>query len=120
VYFFEMMYMFSEKAPFYQRGLHSIENQMVFASNPQFIFHDSMGFEAGGTGELDDVKSFIDSRAKATNMRDQLHAVWYIRCLALLVHTNVFASRYCLPTDSNRPLLAADQVFFDECGTGKG
>jgi len=88
--------------PSEQRGLHNIENQLVFASNPQFVFHDSMGFEAGGTGELEAVKAFIASRAKANHMSKQLHAIWY-----------------CLPTDSNRPLLAADQVFFEECGTGK-
>ncbi|KAF8221395.1 hypothetical protein L208DRAFT_1328194, partial [Tricholoma matsutake] len=50
-------------APSEQRGLHDIENQLVFASNPQFVFHDSMGFEAGGTGELEAVKAFIASRA---------------------------------------------------------
>ena len=29
-------------------------------------------------------------------------------------------SRYCIPTDNARPLLAADEVFFKECGTGQG
>ncbi|KAF8231656.1 hypothetical protein L208DRAFT_1275876 [Tricholoma matsutake] len=89
-------------APSAQRGLHNIENQLVFASNPQFVFHDSMGLEAGGTEELEAVKAFIASRAKATHMSKQLHAIWY-----------------CLPTDSNRPLLEADHIFFEKCGTGK-
>ena len=69
----------------YQRGLHSIENQLVFASNPQFVFHDSMGFEAGSTEELEAVKAFIDSRAKATHMSKQLHAIWCSLCLILSV-----------------------------------
>ncbi|KAG2113747.1 uncharacterized protein F5147DRAFT_570991 [Suillus discolor] len=30
------------------RGLHDIENETVFRSNPGFVFHDSRGFEAGG------------------------------------------------------------------------
>lgn len=28
--------------------------------------------------------------------------------------------RYCLPTDTNRPLLEADRDFFNEYGNGKG
>ena len=68
-----------------KRGLHNIENQLVFASNPQFVFHDSMGFEAGGTGELEAVKAFIASRAKENHMSKQLHAIWCIICLILLL-----------------------------------
>ena len=49
---------------------------MIFASNPQFIFHDSRGFEAGGEDELGIVKDFIEERAKEGRMRDQLHAIW--------------------------------------------
>jgi hypothetical protein len=49
---------------------------MIFASNPQFIFHDSHGFESGGKDELEIVKSFIDKRAKRTQIKDQLHAIW--------------------------------------------
>lgn len=82
-----------DKILLYQRGLHNIENQLVFASNPQFVFHDSMGFEAGGTGELEAVKAFIASRAKATHMSKQLHAIWCTLCLNLLlltVQANVF------------------------------
>jgi hypothetical protein len=61
-----------------QRGLHDIEDQLVFASNPQFIFHDSRGFEAGGVDELEMVKAFIEKRAKMSRMADQLHAIWYV------------------------------------------
>ncbi|KAG1801264.1 GTP-binding protein [Suillus variegatus] len=42
-----------------QRGLHDIENEMVFESNQGFIFHDSRGFEAGGTSEFEKVKYCI-------------------------------------------------------------
>jgi len=66
---------------FGQRGLHDIENAMVFRSNPGFIFHDSRGFEAGGTAELDAVKAFIGRRAKERSLRDQLHAIWYMNHL---------------------------------------
>ncbi|KAG2086377.1 uncharacterized protein F5147DRAFT_588544 [Suillus discolor] len=64
---------------FSQRGLHDIKNEMVFESNPGFIFHDSRGFEAGGESEFNQVKAFIADRSKETHktqMKNQLHAIW--------------------------------------------
>jgi hypothetical protein len=59
-----------------QRGEHDIENEMVFRSNPGFVFHDSRGFEAGGVDELDAVKAFIAERSQKRKLSDQLHAIW--------------------------------------------
>ncbi|KAJ7211622.1 GTP-binding protein [Mycena pura] len=85
------------------RGLHDIENQLVFKSNRQFIFHDSRGFESGSMEETNKVKDFIAQRAAGSTLKDQLHAIWY-----------------CLPTgDTNRPLLKADEDFFDTNIRGK-
>jgi hypothetical protein len=42
-----------------QRGEHNIENEITFASNTAFVFHDSCGFEAGRKSELDEVKNFV-------------------------------------------------------------
>jgi hypothetical protein len=53
-------------------------DQFSFKSNPQFIFHDSPGFEAGGEQELHDVLSFIHKRAKAKEVKDQIHAIWCV------------------------------------------
>ena len=61
---------------FDQRGLHDIENEMVFRSNPGFIFHDSRGFEAGGKAELNAVKEFITKRSKEKDLKRQVHAIW--------------------------------------------
>ena len=61
-----------------QRGGHDIDNQMIFKSNPGFIFHDSRGFEAGGDRELKLVLQFIQQRSKATNVNEQLHAIWCV------------------------------------------
>ena len=61
-----------------QRGMHDIENELVFRSNPGFIFHDSRGFEAGGVAELNAVKKFIVERSKMTSLGTQLHVVWYV------------------------------------------
>jgi GTP-binding protein EngB required for normal cell division len=85
-----------------ERGLHDINNQLVFKSNRQFIFHDSRGFESGSLNEMETVNSFITKRAERRDLALQLHAIWY-----------------CLPTDTNRPLLDADREFFDKHGGGK-
>jgi hypothetical protein len=61
---------------FFQRGEHDIENELVFQSNRGFIFHDSRGFEAGGTAELDTVKRFILERSKLRDLSHQLHVIW--------------------------------------------
>ncbi|KAJ7898028.1 hypothetical protein B0H14DRAFT_2675930 [Mycena olivaceomarginata] len=85
-----------------ERGLHDIENQLIFKSNRQFIFHDSCGFESGSVVETEKVEAFIAQRAKSETLSEQLHAIWY-----------------CLPTDTNRPLLAADEKFFNTHDTRK-
>ncbi|KAJ6533506.1 hypothetical protein B0H19DRAFT_964886 [Mycena capillaripes] len=85
-----------------KRGLHDIENQLIFKSNPQFIFHDSRGFESGSIDEAKKVKDFIARRAGSNRLSEHLHAIWY-----------------CFPTDTNRPLLKADEDFFDTNVPGK-
>ncbi|EDR00539.1 uncharacterized protein LACBIDRAFT_313263 [Laccaria bicolor S238N-H82] len=89
-------------SPSAQRGEHDIENEMVFKSNPGFVFHDSRGFEAGGSSEFQTVKQFIANRAEQKLLSDRLHAIWY-----------------CIPTnDATRPITRAELDFFEECGTG--
>ncbi|KAJ7139163.1 hypothetical protein C8R44DRAFT_693595 [Mycena epipterygia] len=85
-----------------QRGEHNINNQMIFKSNRQFIFHDSRGFESGSRNEVEEITKFIAKHAATHKLSDQLHAIWY-----------------CLPRDTNRPLLAADEEFFSTSITGK-
>jgi len=84
-----------------ERGIHDIKNQLIFKSNPQFIFH-SHGFESGSLDGIETVKSFITECAQRPGLSEQLHAIWY-----------------CLPTDTNRPLLEADIKFFGEYWNGK-
>ncbi|KAJ6484734.1 hypothetical protein C8R45DRAFT_999187 [Mycena sanguinolenta] len=85
-----------------ERGEHEIKNQLIFKSNPQFIFHDSRGFEGGSADEMQKVIAFIQEQAETYELSEQLHAIWY-----------------CLPTDGNRPLLEAEDRFFEISGTGK-
>jgi hypothetical protein len=49
---------------------------MIFESNPGFVFHDSGGFEAGRSSELDDVKNFIKSYSKWLKVGNRLHVIW--------------------------------------------
>ncbi|KAJ7866348.1 hypothetical protein B0H13DRAFT_1725177 [Mycena leptocephala] len=82
------------------RGEHNIENQMIFKSNPGFIFHDSRGFESGALEETEKAKNFIKTRAAGSSLAEQLHAIWY-----------------CLPmADTTRPFLKTDEdSFVDQC-----
>ena len=60
-----------------QRGIHEINNEMVFPTNPGFIFHDSRGFEGGQEDELVKVQEFINQRSQEIKLNNQLHAIWY-------------------------------------------
>ena len=61
-----------------KRGIHDIEHEITYPSNPDFVFHDSMGFEAGSADELEKVQAFIMARSAKRSLRDQLHAIWYV------------------------------------------
>ncbi|KAG6327561.1 hypothetical protein ID866_11528, partial [Astraeus odoratus] len=85
----------------YQRGYHDINHELVFSSNPGFIFHDSCGFEAGSEEEFEEMKKFVLERATTLKLAERIHAIWY--CISV--------------TDHKRPILAAEEKFFTECDT---
>ncbi|KDQ16226.1 hypothetical protein BOTBODRAFT_257620 [Botryobasidium botryosum FD-172 SS1] len=90
-------------SPTSRRGLHNIDNELRFPGNRGFVFHDSRGFEAGATEELEKVRAFIDGRAAERSVDRQLHAIWF-----------------CIPTDNDaRMLTTAELDFFERCDTGK-
>ncbi|KAJ7238253.1 hypothetical protein C8J57DRAFT_1246669 [Mycena rebaudengoi] len=78
------------------RGEHDIENELMFKSNPGYIFHDSRGFESGSASEVERVKAFISDRSWTGDLPKQIHAIWY-----------------CLPADTTRSLTKADDDFFN-------
>ncbi|KAG1786064.1 P-loop containing nucleoside triphosphate hydrolase protein [Suillus plorans] len=85
-----------------KRGSHNIANEMVFQSNPTFVFHDSCGFEAGSEEEFESMKEFIAERAHAMKIEDRIHAIWY-----------------CIPMDDHcRTFQWSEEKFFRECDTG--
>ena len=69
-----------------QRGMHDIENELIFRSNDKFVFHDSPGFEAGCKDEFLRMKEFIGDRAKTK----RLHAIWYRSKLRYCALIDVF------------------------------
>ena len=101
-----------------QRGVHDIEHQITFHGS-NFIFHDSQGFEAGASEELDAVWAFIQKQSAEIEMRDQLHAIWCVVISSLHDWLTKPYHRYCVPMDSPRPVLPAELEFFNK-GTGKG
>ncbi|KAI6030652.1 GTP-binding protein [Pisolithus orientalis] len=76
-----------------KHGYHKIDDELVFKSNPGFVFHDS-GFE--------EMKRFVIDHAAARMLKKCIHAIWY-----------------CIPmTDYHRTVTAAEQKFFNEYDTG--
>ncbi|KAG9020053.1 hypothetical protein FRB95_005186, partial [Tulasnella sp. JGI-2019a] len=72
------------------RGLHDVENEISYRSNPLFVFHDSRGVEAASTAEIARLEAFIKRRSSMT-LQERLHAAWI-----------------CLPLDEERPLGDAE------------
>ncbi|KAI5982153.1 GTP-binding protein [Pisolithus marmoratus] len=90
------------EAEYFQHGYHNIQHELVFQSNPGFVFHDSCGFEAGSTQQFDQMEHFVADHAVTTRVNEHIHAIWF-----------------CIPmTDSHRTVTAAEQKFFNECDTG--
>jgi hypothetical protein len=61
-----------------QRGVHNITDEITYESNPDFVFHDSGGFEAGSEEEINIVWAFIRERSLTSSPATQLHAIWYV------------------------------------------
>ncbi|KAN0101199.1 hypothetical protein V8E55_001183 [Tylopilus felleus] len=82
----------------HQRGIHDIENELMFRSNDKLVFHDSQGFEAGSEEEFLRMKKFIADRANTTILKKRIHAIWY-----------------CIPMDKHdRAIQRSEEKFFDE------
>jgi hypothetical protein len=92
-----------------QRGLHTIEDELVFTNHDRYIFHDSRGFEAGSEDELKIVREFVLRKSREKRLKKRLHAIWFAfpplsidGCEVLRL---LFLFRYCIPTDNDRPSL---------------
>ncbi|KDQ18628.1 hypothetical protein BOTBODRAFT_29006 [Botryobasidium botryosum FD-172 SS1] len=84
------------------RGRHDIEDELIFLNTPEYVFHDSRGFESGTAEGLEVVRAFINKRARCKSVKNQLHAIWL-----------------CLPTDHEANMIAAaESNFFEDCDPG--
>ena len=59
-------------------GKADIIKELKSPQNNRFILHDSRGFEPDEGDNYDAVKDFIESRKNEPDIRNQLHAIWYI------------------------------------------
>ncbi|KAG8951443.1 hypothetical protein FRC03_012541 [Tulasnella sp. 419] len=78
-------------------SMHDIEHEITSQSNPLFVIHDSKGFEAGSTQEMQKVRDFIRQRSVASCIHRRLHVIWY-----------------CIPMDEDRILSPAELSFFND------
>jgi hypothetical protein len=95
-----------------QRGLHNVEDEIIFVNHRGYVFHDSCRFEAGGEDELKTMKAFVHRRSRERHLWDRLHAIWFV---PLGTYSSTFTKlpfRYCIPMDNDRPSL--DLKHFDE------
>jgi len=97
-----------------QRGLHDINDELIFTKHDGYIFHDSRGFEAGSEDELKTVQEFVKRKSEERRLKDRLHAIW---CVLLSIYSCKFTRprllfRYCIPMDNDRPSL--DLKYFGE------
>ncbi|KAJ7729007.1 hypothetical protein B0H16DRAFT_1734372 [Mycena metata] len=86
-----------------ERGMSDIENEIMFRSNPLFVFHDSRGIEAGAEHEKDSqlrteyLWNFLRKRSMSERIKNQIHAVWF-----------------CIPMDEQRaPSAQFELAFFN-------
>jgi len=105
-----------------QRGLHNVEDEIVFVNHKGYVFHDSRGFEAGGEDELKTVQAFVRRRSRERLLEDRLHAIWFV---PLGTYNSKFIKlifRYCIPMDNDRPSLDLkhfDKICSDKNGTSR-
>jgi hypothetical protein len=87
-----------------QRGMHNINDEIVFANHDGHIFHDSRGFEAGAEDELKIVQEFVRRKSQERRLQDRLHAVWYV-LLPLGISSRRFTRVYLSGTASRWTMI---------------
>jgi len=105
-----------------KRGLHNVEDEIIFANHEGYVFHDSRGFEAGGEDELKTVQAFVRRRSQERRLEDRLHAIWFVPLGICSSKSMKLLFRYCIPMDNDRPSLDSkhfDEICPDKNGTSK-
>jgi hypothetical protein len=102
-----------------QRGLHEIDDELIFESHAGYVFHDSRGFEAGAEEELKIVQEFVRRRSQEERLNDRLHAIWFVSSGTSACEFTRLLFRYCIPMDKDRPSLDLKH-FGDVCPDNNG
>ena len=50
----------------------------MFTNHDGYIFHNSCGFEAANEDELQVVQDFVRAKASARQLKNRLHAIWFV------------------------------------------
>jgi hypothetical protein len=93
-----------------QRGLHDIDDELIFKNHTGYIFHDSRGFEAGGQDELKIVQDFVRRKSQEERLNDRLHAIWFVSSGICLKFRKVGSQ--VLHPDGQRPTVARFEAFW--------
>jgi hypothetical protein len=105
-----------------QRGIHAIEDELLFTNHGRYIFHDSRGIEAGSTEELRVVQEFVLRKSQERRLKNRLHAIWFA-LLPLSIYickSTRLLFRYCIPTENShravQDMTPLENIFPDENG----
>jgi hypothetical protein len=83
--------------------MHSIEDELVFATHKGYVFHDSRGFECGSQDEVNIVQDFVSRKSREKRLTDRLHAIWFVHLRIYSCKFTGLVFRYCIPMDDDRP-----------------
>lgn len=64
-------------------GQHSVWNGRTSRKNNLLVIHDSGGFEAAETSNLEEIKRFIAYCAGMAELERQLHCIWHVPSLSM-------------------------------------
>ncbi|KAG0704718.1 hypothetical protein DFH29DRAFT_910590 [Suillus ampliporus] len=64
--------------PEHMRGRADIDTEFIGPGNEQIVLHDSEGFEGRDSSSFQIAKEFIRRRREMPELKDQIHAVWYV------------------------------------------
>ncbi|KZT25822.1 hypothetical protein NEOLEDRAFT_1064186 [Neolentinus lepideus HHB14362 ss-1] len=76
-------------------GIHNINHEIIYQSNPSFVFHESIGFESRSSAQLKTMLDFLQNQEQNHLMYNRVHAIWF-----------------CVPAGQARVLGDAELEFF--------
>lgn len=98
------------------RGNHRVEDEIIHPDRPDFILHDSGGFEAGDVSQIKSVENFVKRKASRTDLAERLHVIWYV-LLPNLNEQAYLRSRFCVEMNSTRTKQTATNEVFKAVST---